>query len=132
MINKFVHSKLFKQLFRFGIVGFTAFLIDAGLLYVLTEYLHIYYLISSVISFIVSLMYNYILSIFWVFDVKKKQTYKEVLLFTILSVIGLGVNQLVMYIGVDLLNIYYMLCKIISTIIVMVYNFVTRKIFIEK
>lgn len=132
MINKFVHSKLFKQLFRFGIVGFTAFLIDAGLLYVLTEYLHIYYLISSVISFIVSLIYNYILSIFWVFDVKKKQTYKEVLLFTILSVIGLGVNQLVMYIGVDLLKIYYMLCKIISTIIVMVYNFVTRKIFIEK
>ena len=132
MINKFVHSKLFKQLFRFGIVGFTAFLIDAGLLYVLTKYLHIYYLISSVISFIVSLIYNYILSIFWVFDVKKKQTYKEVLLFTILSVIGLGVNQLVMYIGVDLLNVYYMLCKIISTIIVMVYNFVTRKIFIEK
>lgn len=132
MINKFIHSKLFKQLFRFGIVGFTAFLIDAGLLYVLTDFLHIHYLISSVISFIVSLIYNYILSIFWVFDVKKKQTYKEVLLFTILSVIGLGINQLVMYLGVDLLNIYYMLCKIISTIIVMIYNFITRKIFIEK
>ncbi len=132
MINKFIHSKLFKQLFRFGVVGFTAFLIDAGLLYVLTEYLHIYYLISSIISFIVSLAYNYILSIFWVFDVKKKQTYKEVLLFAILSVIGLGVNQLVMYLGVDLLNIHYMLCKIIATIIVMIYNFITRKIFIEK
>ena len=63
---------------------------------------------------------------------KKKQTYKEVLLFAILSVIGLGVNQLVMYLGVDLLNIHYMLCKIIATIIVMIYNFVTRKIFIEK
>ena len=132
MINKFIYSKLFKQLFRFGVVGFTAFLIDAGVLYVLTEYLHVYYLVSSVISFIVSLAYNYVLSIFWVFDVKKKQTYKEVLLFAILSVIGLGVNQLVMYLGVDLLNIHYMLCKIIATIIVMIYNFVTRKIFIEK
>ena len=132
MINKFIHSKLFKQLFRFGIVGFTAFLIDAGLLYVLTDFLHIHYLISSVISFIVSLIYNYILSIFWVFDVKKKQTYKEVLLFTILSVIGLGINLLVMYVGVDFLNIYYMLCKIMATIIVMIYNFITRKIFIEK
>ncbi len=132
MISKFIRSKLFKQLFRFGVVGFTAFLIDAGLLYVLTEYLHVYYLVSSVISFIVSLIYNYILSIFWVFDVKKKQTYKEVLLFVVLSVIGLGVNQLVMYLGVDLLNIHYMLCKIIATIIVMIYNFVTRKIFIEK
>ncbi len=132
MINKFIHSKLFKQLFRFGIVGGLAFLIDAGLLYILTEFCHIYYLISSVISFIVSLAFNYVLSIIWVFDVKKKQTYKEVLLFTILSVIGLGINQLVMFLGVDLLNIYYMLCKIISTIIVMVYNFITRKIFIEK
>lgn len=132
MINKFINSKIFKQLFRFGIVGFTAFLIDAGLLYILTEYCHIYYLVSSIISFIISLIYNYILSIFWVFDVKKKQTIKEVLLFTILSVIGLGVNQLVMYLGVDLLHIYYMLCKIFATIIVMVYNFITRKIFIEK
>lgn len=132
MINKFIHSKLFKQLFRFGIVGGLAFIIDAGLLYILTEFCHIYYLVSSIISFTVSLAFNYILSIIWVFDVKKKQTYKEVLLFAVLSIIGLGVNQLVMYLGVDLLNIYYMLCKIIATIIVMIYNFVTRKIFIEK
>ncbi len=132
MISKLIHSKLFKQLFRFGIVGFTAFLIDAGLLYVLTEFVSIHYLISSTISFIISLIYNYLLSIFWVFDVKKKQTYKEVLLFTILSVVGLGINQLILYIGVDLLHIYYMICKVIATIIVMVYNFITRKIFIEK
>ena len=101
MINNFIHSKLFKQLFRFGVVGGLAFLIDAGLLYILTEFCHIYYLISSVISFIVSLAFNYVLSIIWVFDVKKKQTYKEVLLFTILSVVGLGINQLVMFLGVD-------------------------------
>ena len=132
MINKFIHSKLFKQIFRFGIVGFTAFLIDAGLLYVLTEFCHIHYLISSIISFTVSLAYNYILSIFWVFDVKRKQTIKEVAVFVILSIFGLGINQLVMYLGVDLLHIYYMLCKILATGIVMVYNFITRKIFIER
>ena len=129
MISSFVHSKIFKQLFRFGIVGFTAFLIDAGLLFILTEFCHIHYLISSIISFVVSLVYNYILSIFWVFDVQKKQTYKEVLLFIILSIIGLGLNQLIMYLGVDLLHIYYMFCKVLATIIVMTYNFITRKIF---
>lgn len=132
MISSFVHSKIFKQLFRFGIVGFTAFLIDAGLLFILTEFCHIHYLISSIISFVVSLVYNYILSIFWVFDVQKKQTYKEVLLFIILSIIGLGLNQLIMYLGVDLLHIYYMFCKVLATIVVMIYNFITRKIFIEK
>ena len=107
MISNFIHSKLFKQLFRFGVVGGLAFLIDAGLLYILTEFCHIHYLISSVISFTVSLAFNYILSIIWVFDVKKKQTYKDVILFVVLSVIGLGINQLVMFLGVDLLHIYY-------------------------
>ena len=131
-IKEFLRRKLFKQLFRFGIVGGLAFLIDSGVLFVLTEYFNVYYLISSVISFIVSLIFNYILSILWVFDVKKKQTIKEIGLFVILSVIGLGINQVVMYVGADILHIYYMICKIVSTFIVMVYNFITRKIFIEK
>lgn len=131
-IKDFIHSKLFVQLFRFGVVGGLAFLIDSGVLFLLTEYLGVYYLISSVISFVVSLIFNYILSIFWVFDVKRKQTIKEIVIFVVLSVIGLLVNQAVMYLGVDIFSIHYMLCKIISTLIVMIYNFATRKIFIEK
>jgi len=126
------HKKLVGQILRFGVVGGGAFLIDYSILYILTEFVGIYYLISSVISFIVSLIFNYILSIYWVFDVTKKQTAKEILIFVILSVIGLGINQVVMYIGSDLLHIYYMLTKLVATFIVMVWNFVTRKIFIEK
>ena len=126
------HEKLVKQIVKFGFVGGGAFLIDYSILYVLTEFVGIHYLISSVISFIISLIFNYILSIYWVFDVTKKQTAKEVLIFVILSVIGLGINQVVMYVGSDLLNIYYMITKLVATFIVMVWNFVTRKIFIEK
>lgn len=126
------HEKLINQILRFGVVGGLAFLIDYILLYLLTEYLNIYYLISSIISFIVSLIFNYILSIKWVFDVTKKQTVKEVIIFVILSIMGLGINQVVMYIGSDLLNIHYMITKLVATGIVMIWNFVTRKIFIEK
>lgn len=134
MIKKQIkkHKKLIDQILKFGVVGGLAFLIDYGLLYVLTEFVGIHYLISSVISFTVSLSFNYILSIKWVFDVTKKQTAKEITIFVILSVIGLGINQVVMYVGSDLLHIYYMLTKIVATAIVMVWNFVTRKIFIEK
>ena len=131
-MKKIINNKLFKQIMRFGIVGFIAFFIDYFLLYILTDYFHIYYLISSTISFTVSLIVNYILSIYWVFDVKKKQTFKEVLLFVILSIIGLIINQIIMYIGSDLLHVYYMICKLFATFIVMIYNFITRKIFIEK
>lgn len=125
-------KKLFLQIFRFGIVGALAFLIDYCLLYVFTEFLHVHYLISSVIGFSVSVIFNYILSVKWVFDVNKKQTYKEVITFIVLSVIGLGVNQICMYVGSDILKIHYMIVKIGATFIVMVYNFITRKIFIEK
>ena len=67
-----------------------------------------------------------------VFDVKKKQGTKEFIIFIILSVIGLGINSLIMYLMVDIFKIYYMISKLVSTFIVMVYNFITRKIFIEK
>lgn len=131
-INKFINSKIFKQIMKFGVVGVVAFLVDYILLYALTEYLGVYYLVSSTISFVVSLIVNYVLSIYWVFDVKKKQTIKEVSLFVFLSVIGLIINQIIMYLGSDILAIHYMICKLFATFIVMVYNFITRKIFIDK
>jgi len=90
-----------------------------------------YYLHSSLISFIVSLAFNYIASIKFVFNINHKQTYKDVILFVILSIIGLLINQGVLYISVDKLDIYYMISKIGATAIVMVWNFITRKIFID-
>ena len=64
-------KKLFSQIIKFGFVGGTAFVIDAGLLFLLTEFCGIHYLISGMISFTASVIYNYILSVKWVFDAKK-------------------------------------------------------------
>ena len=129
---KIFKNKLLNQILKFGLVGGTAFVIDYVLLYFCTEFLHIHYLISSIISFTVSDIFNYILSIKWVFDVKKKQDVKDFVIFIILSVIGLGINSLIMYVMVEKFGVYYMLSKIVSTAVVMVYNFITRKIFVEK
>lgn len=125
-------KNLIKQIIKFGIVGGIAFVIDYSLLYVLTEYLGIYYFYSSILSFTVSLIFNYFASIKWVFNVTKKQTTNEIILFVALSLLGLGINQAVMYITVESLKMYYMISKIFATAIVMVWNFITRKIFIEK
>lgn len=126
-------KKLLSQIIKFGFVGGTAFVIDAGLLFLLTEFCGIHYLISGMISFTASVIYNYILSVKWVFDAKKDANKtQEFIVFIVLSVIGLGINQLFMWLFVDMMHIYYMLSKIIATVIVMVYNFITRKIFLEK
>lgn len=126
-------NKLLIQLYKFGLVGGIAFLIDSCILFVLTEYFNIHYLISSTISFIVATIWNYFLSVFWIFDVTKveKKT-QELTSFFILSIIGLGINQLLMYIFVEYIQIYYLFAKVISTCIVMIYNFITRKLFMER
>lgn len=127
-------KKLFNQLIKFGVVGVIAFIIDYGIMVLLTEVFNIQSLISAAISFTISVIFNYIASIKWVFDVNKEKNnkVKELIIFIILSVIGLGINELIMWIMDKNFGIYYMISKIIATIVVMCYNFVTRKLFLEK
>ena len=126
------HEKLFIQIFKFGIVGGTAFVIDFVFLYLFREFLHFPVILANTLSFCISVIYNYIASVKWVFDVnKEKNAKKQFIIFIIFSVIGLLLNDLIMWISVDFLSIYYLLAKIIATFIVMIFNFVTRKIFLE-
>lgn len=125
--------KLLKQLFGFGIVGIICFIIDYGLMIILTEVVGLTYLVSCALSFIISTIVNYILSMRYVFESKENVNKTvEFILFGIMSTIGLGLTELLMFLAVDKLNIYYMISKIVVTGIVMIYNFVTRKIFLEK
>ncbi len=125
-------KKLFEQIIKFGLVGFLCFFIDYGIMVFLTEVIGINYLVSSGISFTVSVIVNYVLSLTFVFDTKKGNKIKEFIIFVVLSVIGLGINQLLMWFSVDILGIFYMISKIGATAVVMVYNFITRKLILEK
>lgn len=126
-------QKLMKQIMRFAVVGGTAFLIDYGVLFVLNELLGVHYIVASALSFSISVIYNYVLSIFWVFDPNEEQSKQEqFIVFMVLSIIGLGINTLIMWISVDKFGINVMISKIFATAVVMVYNFITRKIYLEK
>ena len=127
-------KKLFSQFIKFGLVGGIAFLIDYGIMVFLTEVFKIPSLISAAISFTVSVIFNYIASVKWVFDVDKEKNSKtkELVVFILLSIVGLGINELIMWIMDKEFGIYYMISKIVATIVVMCYNFITRKLFLEK
>lgn len=132
-MDKKKKTSLLSQLIRFAVVGGGAFLIDYGIMILLTELFGVNYLISCAVSFTVSVIFNYVLSVYWVFNVTgERSKTQDFAVFIILSIIGLGINQLIMWIAVDKLHIFYMFSKIGATAVVMVYNFVTRKIFLEN
>ena len=56
---------------------------------------------------------------------------KEMTGFFITAIIGLGINQVMMYILVDTVKIYYLFAKVISTGTVMIWNFISRHVFLE-
>lgn len=125
-------DKVFLQLLKFGIVGVIAAIVDVGVLVALRELLHMEVLLSSAISFSVSVTVNYILSMSFVFKGKEQSKIREFVVFVLLSIGGLCLNQLILWIGVEFTDIYYLVIKLLAMIIVPVYNFVTRKIFLES
>ena len=125
-------KKLIAQIMKFGVVGVIAFAIDYGLLALLTEAFGVNYLVSATVSFTVSVVFNYVASRRYVFRHKEGMSRRrEFVIFVVLSVIGLGVNDLLMWLGSSVLGVSYLIVKIVATAIVMVYNFVTRKIFLD-
>lgn len=96
-------GKIIQQFLKFGVVGALCFVIDTGL-YTICNFIGIPYLISGVIGFSVSVVVNYLLSMKYVFvrrdDLSRK---KEFTIYLILSIIGLGLNELILFVCVDLI-----------------------------
>lgn len=115
------------EMIRFCIVGGGCFLLDYGLLYVLTEYAGIHYWYSSGISFTATVVINYWLCVAYVFHGSKHQTARQASIFIGSSVAGLAINQLCMWFLVDVMGIYYMIAKLIATAVVTVWNYVMKR-----
>ena len=125
--------KLFAQIFKFVIVGGISFLVDFVVYAVMCNVLYIHYIIAGIAGFSISVIVNYILSMRFVFQSKGNiRKDKEFVLFVVLSLIGMLLNSFVLFICIDLIFMDNIIAKIIATAIVMVYNFVSRKIFLEK
>ena len=126
-------DSLIGQLFRYAVVGGISFVVDYGSLWLLTEKAGLPYLWSAAIAFILGLICNYLLSTAWVFGESRiKNAWGEFLVFAIIGVIGLGLNELIMYACTDGLGFHYMLSKIVSTGIVFFWNFLARRFLVFK
>lgn len=126
-------QKTTKQFGKFAIVGLTSLAVDYALLMFLVEACKADLFFSTTVSFIASVIVNYVLSMKYVFDHREGMSRKrEFTIFAILSAVGLGLNDLYMFVGVTMLNIGYQAMKLISTFLVTWYNFFSRKKFLSN
>lgn len=127
-----MNTQLPKQFVKFAGVGGVAFVIDFAVMVFLHEVIGLSEVLSATVSFIVSVVFNYFASMHYVFSHKDDMSRKrEFAIFVVLSAIGLGLTDALMWLGTDPLNLDYRLVKVGATAIVTVYNFITRKIFLD-
>ncbi len=122
---------LIEQVLKFGIVGFAAFVVDYGVLMLLSQFLGMNAVLASGISFVVSCTFNYLASMHYVFRHREGMSKRrEFTIFVALSVVGLAINELVMWAGTAMAGesaLAITVTKVIATAVVMVWNFLSRK-----
>jgi putative flippase GtrA len=132
--------KLIEQLMKFGIVGVVAFIIDWGILNALVWGLHMHNVLAGTVSFLISLVFNYLASMKYVFKHREDMArWMEILIFFAAAAIGLFINDAILWISTYGMNhdayvsqsTQYVLRtnagKLVATAVVMIWNFVIRK-----
>jgi putative flippase GtrA len=116
------------QLLRYTFVGGVAFAIDFGTIVLLTEVAGIHYLLSAAVGFVCGLVTNYSLSVLWVFPQRRiSSRWAEFTIFALIGLVGLGLNELIMWVLTEKAGVHYLASKLASTFIVYLWNFFARK-----
>lgn len=126
-------SETIVQLIKSLFVGGVATLVDMGILFVFSKVLGIYYMTGAVIGYIIGLIVNYILSTYWVFNRRSLDNSKlEFTVFAVIAIIGLGLNLLIIWVMHEAFGVDEMIGKVVSTILVYIWNFIARKVVLYK
>ena len=141
----------YKEIFRFLIVGGCATIIDFLVMSLFIYFVNIelfpnfidvfisgkklsptwVVVFGTGLGFTISLIFNYILSCIFVFE-KKSEEKNKFIKFALLSLIGLGIHLIGMYIFYDICGINEWIIKIVLTLVVLGFNYITRKKFVFK
>lgn len=134
-----------KEIFKFILTGGVCFLIEYAALILLKEWLHMPVVAATPVAFLISVVFNYLLCVKWVFSNAREGSRKAQLGFVITSGVGFFLNWALMWaltalFGEDavLLTIFsfriktYHINKIIATSLVMVWNYLTKRHVLRK
>jgi putative flippase GtrA len=125
-----------KGLFQFGkfaIVGFIGTLVHLTVLFILTEFFGVFYLVSAVFAFIVAVTNNFIFNKVWTFkESSNGRTHERYIIFFMVAIVAFFVNLSILYYVTEHLNVHYMISQLIAIAFSLWINFLGSKLFAFK
>jgi len=132
-ISNLLSKPFIKHLLKFAIVGAIGTIVNLSILYFLTEFANVYYIISEIIAFMLSALNNYILNKIWTFKEKiQEQIIKKYFQFTLVCLVSLLFNISILFILVEYFNLWYILAELIAIICSFLINFLGSKLWTFK
>lgn len=125
-MGSILNQAYFFKFIKFGIVGFSGLFIDFGITYLAKEKLNVPKYIANAIGFIMAATSNYFLNRVWTFKSNNPEVMVEFTEFFIISLVGLGLNTLLLWILVSKFKVNFYFAKVFAIALVTVWNFLAN------
>ena len=121
-------KNLLKEAVGYGLASAIALAADAGILFVLVHFFGWWYLAAATVSFTVGVAVTYVLSVTLVFERRRVESRRvEFAAFAAVGVLGLLINNAVIYLGVRHFRLHYMVAKAVAALFTFAGNFLARR-----
>jgi dolichyl-phosphate beta-glucosyltransferase len=126
------HIKNFWPFIKYCIVGTTGTAIDLIALYIFVEYFSIPIIPAAALSFLLAVTNNFIFNKIWTFKNHSKNYRKLYIKFLLVSTVGLALTVSFMHLFANIFGIWYIFAKILTSLIVLTWNFLGNKFWTFK
>jgi len=131
-VVEFIRGILKQQIFKFIIVGGFCASIEFITFNIFISFFKIDYLIANVLSILIAVSINYLLSRAFVFEKSRYSKRDEFLSFVLFSVLAILLNQMILWVLFEVIKLDIRLCKALAIVIVAFFNYLTKKYIVFK
>ncbi len=128
-MNSLITKGLIFKFLKFGIVGASGVIVDFGFTYLCKEIFKIQKYIANAIGFTIAASSNYLFNRIWTFNSQNPEIGLEYSKFLFISLVGLGINTLILWVLVSKFNRNFYISKLFAIAVVTVWNFFVNLMF---
>ena len=119
----------FFKFLKFGTVGFSGVFVNFGVTWFFKEVCKLNKYLSNILGFIIAATTNYLLNRWWTFQSTNPQIGIEYAKYFLISVVGLGIDTLTVYLLHNKLKWNFYLSKVVAVGVATVWNFLGNLLF---